>query len=507
MSLINTVKVMSKNHIIFNHKNKNYYKEIDNDNKLNIFNKNLMNIFLDQFSESIGKVTYDDITVISVLENRDEVIRDLPKKLRHLIMLSTYCNRFELNNEVCLTIEHISIDQSNITSFPDISNCVNLKTCKISHSAITNLDLSYDLPNALYELNVQGNLITNLNFAYEKLLDKIEQKTLRKINLSDNYLDYDKFPEILRLKCNLIRQHTYKHKRIHRANVANVNIANIVNINMHNELQLRPTDFFSSQNVHLSSINKSVLNSVNNIKKLIEGNMVTIVSLSLNDSLNNLFSLPLFCYKNDSEPQKLFQSYFNKNFINYNVLFADFSKDSKNSITNLTYKETFELIWSLLCFMRKKEECNLDDVVNRIKTEIEDGSKMCFTGKYNRLINSMVGIIEGVQVGFSEGEELQLEFGKIIQRFNNNEDEEYTFHNLLCDSKELLRFVKAEELKQPWMDAIYDLMPEPEIIKYNGTDYWRTFDYDVLDIYDKTLVGYYMENPDRVLYLYSFGEN
>lgn len=490
MSLINNVKVMSKNHIIFNHKNKNYYKEIDNDNKLNIFNKNLMNIFLDQFSVNIGKVTYDDITVISVLENHNEVIRDLPKNLRHLIMLSTYCHRFELNNEVCLTIEHISIDQSNITSFPDISNCVNLKTCKISHSAITNFDLSYDLPNALYELNVQGNLITNLNFAYEKLLDKIEQKTLRKINLSDNYLDYDKFPEILRLKCNLIRQHTYKHNRIHRANVANINIANIVNINMNNGLQLRPTDFFSSQNVHLSSINKSVLKSVNNIKKLIDDNGVTLVSLS--------------SFSNQNEPQKLFQSYFNYNFINYKVLCDDFNKDSKNSITNLTYKETFELIWSLLYFMHKKEECNLDDVVNRIKAEIEDGSKMCFTGKYNRLINSMVGIIEGVQVGFSEGEELQLEFGKIIQRFNNNEDEEYTFNNLLCDSKELLKFVKAEELKQPWMDAINDLMPEPEIIKYNGNEYWRTFDYDVLDIYDKTLVGYYMENPDRILYLHSF---
>ena len=331
-------------------------------------------------------------------------------------------------------------------------------------------------------------------------MDKIEQKTLRKINLSDNYLDYDKFPEILRLKCNLIRQHTYKHKRIDRANVANINIAYIVNINMNNELQLRPTDFFSSQNVHLSSINKSVLKSVNNIKKLIEDNMVTPVSLSLNDWFS-------FSFSNQNYPQKLFQSYFNNNFIKYKVLSDDFNKDSKNSITNLTYKETFELIWSLVCVMYKKEECNLDDVVNRIKTEIEDGSKMCFTGKYNRLINSMVGIIEGVEVGFSEGEELQLEFGKIIQRFNNDEDEEYTFNNLLCDSKELLRFVKAEELKQPWMDAINDLMPEPEIIKYNGTDYWRTFDYDVLDIYDKTLVGYYMENPDRVLYLHSFGEN
>lgn len=496
MSLIHTVKIMSKNHIIFNHNNNNYYKEIDNDNKLNIFNKNLMNIFLDQFSENIGTVTYDDITVISVLENHDNIIRDLPKNLRHLIILSTYCNTIELNNEVCLNIEHISIDKSNITRFPDISNCVNLKTCRISHSAITNFDLSYDLPNSLYELNLQGNLITNLNFPYEKLLDKIEQKTLRKINFSDNYLDYNKFPETLRLKCNLIRQHTYKYNRIQPTNVANENIANIVRMNMNNGIQLKSTDFFSSQNVHLSSINNSVMNSVNNIKKLIEDNSITPVRLSFNST----------CFFM-SYQQKLFYSYFtNDDILCYDILCYDFNMETKNSITKLTYKETFELIWSLLCFMHSKGECNLDDVVNRIKTEIEDGSHMCFTGKYNRLINSMVGIIEGVQVGFSEGEELQLEFGKIIKRFNDKTDTEYTFNNLVCDSKELLKFVKAEELKQPWIDAIYDLMPEPEIITYNGTKYWRTFYYDVLDLYDKSLVGYYMENPDSILYLHSFDE-
>lgn len=492
MSLIHNVKIMSRNHIIFNYKNNYYYKAIDNDNKLNIFNKNLMNIFLDQFSENIGKVTYDDIIVISVLENHDNIIRDLPKKLRHLIILSTYCHTIEFNNEVCLNIEHISIDKSNITSFPNISNCVNLKTCKILHSAINNFDLSYDLPNSLYELNLQGNLITNSNFPYEKLLDKMKQKTLRKINLSDNYLNYNLFPETLRLKCNLIRQYTYIHHRIEPTNVANVNIANIVNINMNDELQLHTTDFFSSQNVHLSSINKSVINSVNNIKTLIEDNGITIVGLS-NISKYNTYM---------SDQQKLFYTY----FINCNVLFDDFKQSTKNSVTFLTYKETFELIWSLLCFMHDKGKCNLDNAVNRIKTEIEDGSKMCFTGKYNRLINSMVGIIEGVQVGFSEGEELQLEFGKIIKRFNDDEDKEYTFNNLLCDSKELLKFVKAEELKQPWIDAIYDLMPEPEIITYNGNQYWRTFHYDVLDIYDKSLVGYYMENPDRILYLHSFDE-
>jgi hypothetical protein len=216
--------------------------------------------------------------------------------------------------------------------------------------------------------------------------------------------------------------------------------------------------------------------------------------------------LPLLSTDSD---QQLFDAYF-INFSNYtvcNIICDDFNKPTKNSITNLTYKQTFEMIWSIVCFKHRKGECNLVDAVNRIKIEMEDGLKMCFTGKYNRLINSMVGIIEGVQVGFSEGEELQLEFGKLIQRFNN--DKEYSFDKLLCDSKELLQYVKDEGLKQPWIDVIYDLKPEPETIEYCGKKYYRTFDYDILDLYDKTLVGYYIEKDkdvkdEKIIYLHEF---
>ena len=101
MSLLHTVKKMTKNYIIFNYQNTEYYEPIDNDNKINIFNKNLMNIFLDQFTERIGRVTYDDIIVISVLENHDDIIKNLPNKLKHLIVMSTFCRSLELNNEVC----------------------------------------------------------------------------------------------------------------------------------------------------------------------------------------------------------------------------------------------------------------------------------------------------------------------------------------------------------------------------------------------------------------------
>ena len=59
--LLKNVRFQNKNHIMFKYNNNIYYQDINNDNKLIIFNKQLMNIFLEQFEETIGVVTYDDI--------------------------------------------------------------------------------------------------------------------------------------------------------------------------------------------------------------------------------------------------------------------------------------------------------------------------------------------------------------------------------------------------------------------------------------------------------------
>jgi len=165
------------------------------------------------------------------------------------------------------------------------------------------------------------------------------------------------------------------------------------------------------------------------------------------------------------------------------------------TITNMTYKSTFELIWSILYFKYKQKQINLDDVFERIYTEIGDSVLLCFTGKYNRLINSMVGIIEGVQVGFSQNEELQLEFGKIMVKINSKE---YTFEQAYCQAKSILEFVE-NGIKESWLVAIHDLRPDDTMIKYKNKQYIKTWDDDILDLSAKELIGYYME--DKIVFL------
>ena len=52
-------------------------------------------------------------------------------------------------------------------------------------------------------------------------------------------------------------------------------------------------------------------------------------------------------------------------------------------------------------------------------TELHESIGLCFTGRMNRLVNSLAGIVDGIKVSFSVAEQLQLESSKIIERLNN----------------------------------------------------------------------------------------
>ena len=47
----------------------------------------------------------------------------------------------------------------------------------------------------------------------------------------------------------------------------------------------------------------------------------------------------------------------------------------------------------------------------------------------------------------------------------------------------------------------YELKPDDEKITYNGTDYYRTWDYDILSLREKTVIGYYDEVEKNILFI------
>lgn len=464
---------LDKNHIVFQHNNIHYSKNISGDNIINVFNRDLMNIYLEQYEETIGPINYTNIIHISVMSNHDTIITDLPNNLIKLFLMSSRCTELILSDQVKQSIEIIHIAKTNINTFPNIDGCNKLKELKITESNISKFEINYDLPTTLTKLELYGNNIINNNFSYDKITRLLNNNSFCKINFGNNHLNYNLFPSNISHKCNLSKQHTYIHQVINIRNVNDNNIRDMIHNNIANNLALNPipnlnlnqeAQLLSSQSVHLSSVNTSVIKSIDIMLQYINDNflIVEILDTSTNEELNKFMC-----------DNRL--ATFTTEFLECPTI---------HSISRLTYKETFELVWTIMNDLILTNKFEKKDLYQRLGQEIKDSVSYCFTGKYNRLINSLVGILDGVQVGISKNEEAQLEFQRLLTKITNCATHE-EFNKIICEAKEIVQDMPDKDI---WIEALYDYAPEPLPIMYKKTNYLRTVDDLIVDVNDVALI-------------------
>jgi len=484
---------LTKNHICFKHNGIIYQKKLIGEIILDVFDRNLMNIFLNQY-ENIGNITYDDIVSIYVLENRNQTINDLPSSLMHLNITSSTCKNIIIPEQTKQNIVSIIIDKSNISSFPNINGCNNLKQLKITKSNIQSFNIDYNLSTKLIEFSLSGNNITNSNpntFSYDKLLNILYLNKFAKFNFSDNYLEYDLFPDLLARRCNLVRQFTYKFYPINYRNVAQENIEHF--LATQGEQPFNTTkQILSAQSVHLTSINKSVANSIKIIESYIKTKNIPIFKFPKNLIDDNYINNTSHIILNDDINKKMetifyyFLNKYNEPIFRSNLI-SSVNIKTANSSTCYTYEETFELIFTVICNLIFENKFDKDDLLERLYIELNDSINVCFTGKYNRLVNSLNGILDNVQIGISKNEEIQMEFESIIKRMNKNGVNHVSFNKAIEEACEILN---DSSEKNVWLNALYDYAPEPEQF---GKKYWRTWD-DLLFNYDKNYIVGIIEN-------------
>lgn len=471
----NNLKV--QNYIILEKNGDKYFKEISGDNIDNIFNKDLINIYLDAFTETTinnVQLVYDDITELSVLKCEKNVINNLPNNLEKLTVKSSYCTELILSPINSEKMTHITLVKTNLNKFPNVSQCKKLISLRIMDSALSNFSISYKLPTTLSELSLSGNVINNTNFSYSALCEK----HLIKISLSDNALDVSKIPEQLIQKCNVRRQNPTKISfAMQRNNINRMNINNIVhnlNANTNTNTNTNRHILNTTQTVHLSSVNKSVVKSINVINEY-------IAKYKLNNNtkydIGNTSEISKF-----SVSRYLQFSNINNDLLSWTQKYCiDYENDikkyqSKHGITHLKYEELFILIWKIMNHLIDNNKFEKNDILERLATEIIDSRGYCFIGRFNRLVNSLCGILDGIYVGISTTEEIQIEMGQIIKKLNENEL--YTFKDAYCDAYEVLR---SSQDKSSWMEALMDMAPEPKEIVINQEVYLLDWD-DIITI-------------------------
>jgi len=441
---------ISKNYVQFEVNGRIYCDNISGNVVTDIFHPDLMNLYLEKYEQQNNlKVSYHDLVLISVYENHDEILYDLPNRLRELHILSSICTEIILSPENKANLEVICLDKTNLLNCPDISECSKLKLLRINNSNLHGF--GFVLPPTLQHLNLSGNYLNNENVQFSILnpfLPKNSKDLMKfKLNFNDNHFRHEDLPENLTNNYLFLRQGTYRHKKISFVNVHQDNIQQMMREIIDADADA-DTDAISdanilknnSQTVHLSSINQSSYQSILIMEKYIQDHELT---------------LELKIPKNTFEPNLMA------------FLRTECASTAVHTMTKKTYANLVSIVWTIIQHHPSKL-----DMKERLRQELMDSVGYCFTGKVNRLINSMVGFIPGVKVSISYKEEIQMSIQRILTKFmecinshskhnirTNYQHTMYEISELFCDiPKDILEYEKiTPEYQQSWLDSVQEM--------------------------------------------------
>lgn len=476
-----------------------HHDKLNGDNDLHIFDSQLTDVYLEKYDELIHEhVSFHDIVSLTLFKNDDD-ITILPNSLKYLYIKSGTFTNLPISETVASNIEVIFLDFTNLEHFPDISGCTKLRQITINHSNLQSLSFNYSLPPSLKILNVRYNNISDIDFTLFKSNPNLT------INLSYNKLNSELIDTILTVnpKADIKMQNRYTFRRINSYNYNNIEIRNMMNniqvannaANANNVPRQGNVLQGNSQTVHLSSINKSIIKSYKNILAYIDTHKLPVDKnyKSLIDEINKAFNK--VGLKSESKICGLFSKALYSTNRTKSFLMEKLDDISIHSILKIRYVELLSLIWSIV-----KNHEQRENLIERFHSEIDDSVGHCFTGCMNRLINVLVGYIDGVVVSISIKEEIQMSVQILMDKLNKKQlDYRQTKEELVkllnqeydMDSSDKNNII-SDEYKESWLFALRDYKPDAILCKF----------YEKVKINDRDdrLDGYYYIAYDDLIY-------
>jgi hypothetical protein len=476
---------MSKNYIILNNEIYGKHKfSVLNSNE--IFNREDMTNLIESIE---GKIyNYDDISIISVVNLMDiDEINVLPHNLTKLEIKHSTLTKLTIPLE-CKKLVTIDIRETNLTEMPEIYFLDNLKTIIIQKSFIDKIPDRF--PNSISSINLSENSLNQQNANITKFPKNVPIILLRNcyVNLDRNIPIFNEHILIFGGQ-RLVNDNAKITNYTIQYNEAKENIRNATNITK--EPIIKPYNnpeqytftikqplnrdyepptirepakikeeqmFNSSQTVHISSICNSVTRSVMKIIKLTDPIYKLSDEKQLIVELINEFYVP----KSNGFFSKIL------NFLrsnHYMIVWVDQWSRIKDlhQKTKMTYGNLLARVWILIKNHKQKQ-----DFIENVKIELESSVGVCFTGRFNRLVNSLIGFVDGITVGISIKEQLQIEIGKIIAKLGKGEmsynECKKTIADLFEDNDVKEDQTITSYYKQSWIDALEDYNPDSEIM-------------------------------------------
>ena len=432
---------------------------------------NLPLISINSLDELINNPNYDDIIWLKINNVSFTNKFIFPTKLKELYI--NKCKNINLLHFLPLNIRYVEITHCNCTSVHNLfmyNDYKYIETLNLSFNRITNIPIN--LPNNLISLNLSNNDINKLpidicfpvniheiDLSFNQLQDLpewlLDLNVNTNITLMPNKFWFNSYSDISlnrtihdyhinianRFFNNVLREKLEKTRNITTNYVTRINPnieTEIIRNNFENTtFRPRPdrinkitanvkTTGEQDQNVHNSNIQDSFSKSVSII---MENKLPKIINF-----LDEVFYYYIFDSVNILS---------NTRFINH--INVNCNLPSIVSRNGVTYGEIFERIWAI-----SKNHKDIDEIRKVLRQEIEAGYNVCFTGKVTRLVNALTGFIEGIQIGYSENEQINNIVITIMRKKQTNP--EINVYDEINNALTELNI--SEEKKKIWLDAL-----------------------------------------------------
>ena len=274
-------------------------------------------------------------------------LTSLPKNMNFPNLQSLYCKQNELtslpDNMIFPNLEYFECEYNKLTSLPDNMIFPNLDHLNCSHNQLTSLPNNMHFPN-LHHFECSHNKLTSLPLCI------LNWRNIRLIARHNNPIELS--PQIARF-INRYRARLYN------------------DLNVYND----------TQNVHNSTIQTSVKDSINNITTridLLKYDKDELHRLIINDNiLTQLCKEQLIEYCSDT---------------------------TEHSLLLLTFSE---VLWFVLQTIHNDFSIEVQNEIKKIlNEEMKESECKCFTGRMNRSVNCLNGFSSHVKINIQDSEQI-----------------------------------------------------------------------------------------------------
>jgi len=361
----------------------------------------------------------DQMTVLQSLELNDNLITRIEglDRLVRLHQLDLGCNQITRieNLDRLVSLQELNLHWNQIKRIEGLDRLTGLKKLYLCNNLINQIE-GLDRLTDLNQLDLSNNQIAKINgldrnIALQSLMlnrtqisriERLDRLTdLRDLSLADTYISIIEGLDQLTAIQNIF----LTGAPIKEIPMTIMRLRNLRHLTFDHGVPINPiiTRFLTKNNINS---NRTIYDDGQNVHD-------THINQSISNSLFSLMETKNMIYGSD---EKILQEIISDTILTQTVKqqIIEYCQISEvHSKLNCTFMEALQIVWQTI--QSHEQSAEIKKVLNQ---EMQDSICVCFTGRLSRLINSLNGFDDRVQIKISDQQEIANLIISIRQKYN-----------------------------------------------------------------------------------------